>query len=158
MNTCRRRRDSFGRGALPEGADWYAHNVRDNTMRSMTPAQVHQIGLDEVARIQQGMREVAKDLGYQKPTRTLPELKAFFDWVKARDDMYFKSREELLAAYQAFGVNVAPVLPKYFNLRPKADYEVRLVESVPRSLGLLGPVQWAVTRRQSSRHLLRECL
>ena len=121
-------RDSFGRAALPNGADWYAHNVRDNTMRAMTPAQVHQIGLDEVARIQQGMREVARDLGYQKPTRTLPELKAFFDWVKARDDMYFKSREELLAAYQAFGANVAPVLPRYFNLRPKTDYEVRLVE------------------------------
>ena len=121
-------RDTFGRGALPNGAAWYEHNVRDNTMRSMTPAQVHQVGLDEVARIQDGMRAVAKDLGYAKPTRTLPELKAFFEWVKARDDMYFKSKEELLAAYQAFGVNVAPVLPKYFNLRPKADYEVRLVE------------------------------
>jgi len=121
-------RDTFGRGALPKGAAWYEHNVRDNTMRSMTPAQVHRIGLDEVARIQDGMREVAKDLGYKKPTKTLPELKAFFEWVKARDDMYFKSREELLAAYQAFGANVAPVLPKYFNLRPKADYEVRLVE------------------------------
>jgi uncharacterized protein (DUF885 family) len=121
-------RDTFGRGALPKGAAWYEHNVRDNTMRSMTPAQVHQIGLDEVARIQDGMRQVAKDLGYKKPTKSLPELKAFFEWVKARDDMYFKSREELLAAYQAFGANVAPVLPKYFNLRPKADYEVRLVE------------------------------
>ena len=121
-------RDTFGRGALPDGATWYAYNVRDNTLRSMTPAKVHQIGLDEVARIQKGMREVAKDLGYKKPTGTLPELKAFFDWVKARDDMYFKSREELLAAYQAFGVNVAPILPKYFNLRPKTDYEVRLVE------------------------------
>ncbi len=95
----------------------------------MTPAQVHQIGLDEVARIQNGMRAVAKDLGYKKSTKTLPELKAFFDWVKARDDMYFKSREELLAAYQAFDVNVAPLLPKYFNLRPKVGYEVRLVES-----------------------------
>jgi uncharacterized protein (DUF885 family) len=97
-------------------------------MRSMTPARVHQIGLDEVARIQDGMRQVAKDLGYAKSTKTLPELKAFFEWMKARDDMYFKSREELLAAYQAFDVNVAPLLPNYFNLRPKASYEVRLVE------------------------------
>jgi len=121
-------RDSFGRGALPGGAAWYEHNVRDNTMRSMTPAQVHQIGLDEVARIQDGMRAVAKELGYRKSTRTLPELKAFFEWMKARDDMYFKSKEELLAAYQAFGANVAPILPKYFNLRPTTDYEVRLVE------------------------------
>jgi uncharacterized protein (DUF885 family) len=121
-------RDTFGMGALPNGAAWYAHKVHDNTTRSLSPAQVHQIGLDEVARLQNGMREVAKDLGYPKPVKTLPEFKVFFDWVKARDDMYFKSREELLSAYQAFGANVAPLLPNYFNLRPKADYEVRLVE------------------------------
>jgi uncharacterized protein (DUF885 family) len=121
-------RDTFGMGALPNGAAWYAHKVHDNTTRSMSPAQVHQIGLDEVARIQDGMRSVAKELGYTKPTKSLPELKAFFDWMKARDDMYFKSREELLSAYQAFDVNVAPLLPNYFNLRPKAAYEVRLVE------------------------------
>jgi uncharacterized protein (DUF885 family) len=121
-------RDTFGMGALPDGAAWYAHKVHDNTTRSLSPAQVHQIGLDEVARIQDGMRGVASDMGYDKPVKTLGELKAFFDWVKARDDMYFKSREELLKAYQDFGANVAPKLPNYFNLRPKADYEVRLVE------------------------------
>jgi uncharacterized protein (DUF885 family) len=121
-------RDTFGMGALPNGAAWYAHKVHDNTTFSMSPAQVHQIGLDEVARIQDGMRAVARELGYDKPVKTLPELKAFFDWMKARDDMYFKSREELLAAYQAFDVNVAPLLSNYFNLRPKASYEVRLVE------------------------------
>ena len=121
-------RDTFGMGALPNGAAWYAHKVHDNTTRSMTPAQVHQIGLDEVARIQDGMRAVAKDLGYTKPTKSLTELKAFFDWMKARNDMYFASREELLAAYQKFHSDVDPLLPKYFNLRPKADYEVRLVE------------------------------
>jgi uncharacterized protein (DUF885 family) len=121
-------RDTFGLGALPNGASWYEHNVRDNTLRSMTPARVHQIGLDEVARIQDGMRAVAKDLGYTKPVKSPAELKALFEWMKARDDMYFNSREELLSTYQGFGANVAPLLPKYFNLRPKTGYEVRLVE------------------------------
>ena len=121
-------RESFGIGALPSGAAWYEHKVRDNTTRSMTPARAHQIGLDEVARIQDGMRDVAKDLGYTKSVKSLPELKAFFEWMKARADMYFKSREELLSTYQTFGANVAPLLPEYFNLRPKTDYEVRLVE------------------------------
>src|SRR4051812_33953587 len=121
-------RDSFGLGAQPDGAAWYAEKVHENTTRSLTPAQVHQLGLDEVARIQDGMRRVAKELGYRKPVKSLAELKAFFDWMKARDDMYFASREELLGAYQKFHVEVDPLLPKYFNLRPKADYEVRLVE------------------------------
>ena len=134
-------RATFGKGALPGGAEWYAHDVRDSTMRSLTPAQAHQIGLDEVARIQDGMRGVAQDLGYQKPVKTLPELKAFFDWVKARDDMYFKSREELLSTYQAFGANVAPALPKYFNLRPKTEYEVRLVEPFREASASAGQYQ-----------------
>src|SRR5882672_1456259 len=89
-------RETVGLGALPNGAAWYAHKVHDNTTHSMNPAQVHQIGLDKVARIQDGMRAVAKDLGYMKSTKTLPLLKAFFEWMKARDDMYFTSREELL--------------------------------------------------------------
>jgi uncharacterized protein (DUF885 family) len=121
-------RDTFGMGALPNGAAWYASKVHDNTTRTLTPAQAHQIGLDEVTRIQDGMRQVAKELGYQKPTRSLPELKAFFEWMKARNDMYFTSREELLGAYQKFHGEVDPLLPKFFNLRPKTDYEVRLVE------------------------------
>ena len=120
-------RDTFGMGALPNGAAWYAQKVHTNTTHSLNPAQVHQIGLDEVARIQDGMRAVAKDLGYTKPTKTLPELKAFFEWMKARDDMYFSSREELLSAYQKFHSDVDPLLPAYFNLRPKSNYEVRLV-------------------------------
>jgi uncharacterized protein (DUF885 family) len=89
---------------------------------------VHQIGLDEVARIQNGMRAVAKDLGYAKPVKSAAELKAFFEWMKSRDDMYFSSREELLTTYQGFGASVAPLLPTYFNLRPTTGYEVRLVE------------------------------
>jgi uncharacterized protein (DUF885 family) len=134
-------RDTFGRGALPAGAAWYEHNVRDNTMRSMTPARVHQVGLDEVARLQDGMRQVAKELGYKESVKSLAELHGFFDWMKARDDMYFKSREELLAAYQAFGRGVAPALPTYFNLRPKTDYEVRLVEPFREASASAGQYQ-----------------
>jgi uncharacterized protein (DUF885 family) len=134
-------RDTFGMGALPGGAAWYAHKVHDNTTRSLSPAQVHQIGLDEVARLQDGMREVAKDMEYTKPVKSLAELKEFFSWVKARDDMYFKSREELLKAYQEFGVNVAPKLPTWFNLRPKADYQVRLVEEFREASASSGSYQ-----------------
>jgi uncharacterized protein (DUF885 family) len=134
-------RDTFGMGALPNGAAWYAHKVHDNTMRSLTPAKVHQIGIDEVARIQNGMREVAKELGYTKPVKTVAELKAFFAWMKDREDLYFKSRQELLKAYQDFDVNVAPLLSNYFNLRPKAPYEVRLVEEFREASASAGSYQ-----------------
>jgi len=134
-------RDTFGMGALPNGAAWYAQKVHTNTTHSLTPAQVHQIGLDEVARIQDGMRAVAKDLGYTKPTKSLLELKSFFEWMKARNDMYFSSREELLSAFQKFHSDVDPLLPTYFNLRPKSNYEVRLVEPFREASASAGSYQ-----------------
>ena len=90
---------------------------------------MHQIGLDEVARIQDGMRAVAKDLGYPKPTKSLPELKAFFDWMKARDDMYFKSREELLARVPGVRRRTSRRCCRTTSTCARRPaYEVRLVE------------------------------
>ncbi len=134
-------RDTFGLGALPNGKAWYEHKVRANTTRTLTPAAVHQIGLDEVARIQQEFRKVARELGYRKLGAKAGDLKEFFAWMKARDDMYFGSREQLLAAYQGFDANVAPLLPNYFNLRPKAGYEVRLYEPFREASSSAGSYQ-----------------
>ena len=125
-------------GALPNGAAWYAHKVHDNTTLSMSPAQVHQIGLDEVARIQDGMRAVAKDLGYTKPTKTLPELKAFFEWMKARDDMYFTSREELLVGLPEIPQRRRSAAADVFQ--PASQEQLRSApgRAVPRSVGVVG--------------------
>ena len=157
-NTCRRRaRPSAGARcrAAPPGTS--TDGARQHHAHA-DAAQVHQIGLDEVARIQDGMRAVAKDLGYTKPIKTLPELKAFFEWMKARDDMYFKSREELLAAYQAFGAERRAAAAEVFQ--PAAEDRLRSAagRAVPRSVGVVGPVPGAVARRQACRHLLRECV
>jgi len=134
-------RDTVGMGALPNGAAWYNQKVHDNTTRSMNAAQIHEIGLAEVARIQDGMRGVASEVGYDKPVKSLTELKAFFEWMKARPDMYFGSKDELLAAYQKFHDAVDPVLPAFFNLRPKTNYEVRLVESYREQSASAGSYQ-----------------
>ena len=72
--------------------------------------------------------------------------------------MYFTSREELLAAYQKFHSDVDPLLPTYFNLRPKTDYEVRLVEPFREASASSGSVPGPVARRQTQRRVLRERL
>src|SRR3546814_2277886 len=45
-------RDTVSLSALPDGEAWYAFNVKQQTTTDLSPAQIHQIGLDEVARIQ----------------------------------------------------------------------------------------------------------
>lgn len=116
-------RDTVGLGALPGGAEWYAFLVRQNTTTELTPEQIHQIGLDEVARIQAEMRKVQAELGIEG---SLPE---FFAAMKANPSHYFTSEDELLEAYRAFRAQVDPKLPALFDLQPKADFEIRAVEA-----------------------------
>jgi uncharacterized protein (DUF885 family) len=132
-------RSTVGISALPDGQAWYAYLVRDNTTTQLTAAEIHAIGLAEVARIQQAMHAVGTELGYRPKANTgLTEL---FAWIKARPEMYFKSREELLASYRAFRAGVDPLLPQYFNLRPKADYEIRTYEPFREAAASAGSYQ-----------------
>ncbi len=133
-------RDTYGLAALPNGQAWYAYLVRDNTTTSLTPAEIHQIGLDEVARIQREMLVVAQELGFQTPEGG-NALTSFFQWMKDRSDMYFASRDELLTNYRAFRAQVDPLLPQYFNLRPRADYEIRPYEPFREASAAAGSYQ-----------------
>ena len=60
-------RDSVGLLDVPNGEQWYAHNVRLITTTDLTPAEIHQIGLDEVARIHGEMRGVMDEVGFDVP-------------------------------------------------------------------------------------------
>ncbi|TMQ02548.1 MAG: DUF885 domain-containing protein [Deltaproteobacteria bacterium] len=57
------------------------------------------------------------------------ELKEYFASLKANPAMYFKTEDELLAAYREFRRTVEPLLPKLFEVKPKADFEIRPVEA-----------------------------
>lgn len=116
-------RDSVGLSALPDGAAWYAYRAARSTTTQLTPEQIHQIGLDEVARIQGEMRALQTEMGIAG------ELSALFAQVKSADDAFFPSEEALLTAYRDFRGTVDPLLPALFDLAPKADFEIRAVES-----------------------------
>jgi uncharacterized protein (DUF885 family) len=116
-------RQSVGLDALPGGKAWYAYLVRRSTTTSLTPDEIHQIGLAEVERIHGQMREVMEKVGFKG------SLKAFFRSLKKNPAMYFKSEAELLAAYRDFRKTVEPLLPRLFAIQPKADFEIRPVEA-----------------------------
>src|SRR5262249_50815689 len=56
--------DTVGLGGLPGGAAWYAYRVREQTTTDMTPEQIHQLGLAEVARIHGEMKRVMESVGF----------------------------------------------------------------------------------------------
>jgi uncharacterized protein (DUF885 family) len=116
-------RTTVGLDALPDGAAWYAYNVRTITTTDYTPAQIHAIGLAEVERIHGEMREVMRKVGFKG------DLKAFSEYMQKDARFFFDDREKLIAGYVDIKRRVAPALPKLFERIPAADYEVRAVEA-----------------------------
>lgn len=115
-------RETHGMAALPNGEEWYAFLVKETTTTDLTPAEIHQIGLDEVKRIHDEMRGVMRDTGFEG---TLHE---FFEFMNEDPRFIAKTQEELLAGYRAMKDRIAPRLPELFDVMPEADYEVRPVE------------------------------
>ncbi len=115
-------RDSVALSALPDGEAWYAFNAKTNTTTDKTPAEIHQIGLDEVARIHGEMTAVMQQVGFKG------ELQDFFKHLTTSNEFKFKSEQALLDAYNALRARTEAGVPALFSLTPKAGFEIRPVE------------------------------
>lgn len=115
-------RAGVGLGSLPNGAQWYASDVHQNTSTQLTPAQVNQRGLDEVARLQGEIRVLMKQ------TRFKGSLQDFFKFMRTDKRFAFKDADAMLARYREIQQQTQHNLPKLFSLLPSAKLEVRAVE------------------------------
>jgi len=115
-------RTTVGWSDLPEGAAWYRWRIRGATTMDMPPERIHQVGLDEVARIRTAMTAVKQQVGFQG------DLDAFFKHLEDDPQFYFADEQELLGAYRDVKRRIDALLPKLFSDFPKADYEIRPVE------------------------------
>jgi len=115
-------RTTVGLDALPDGKAWYEQRVRDITTTDLTPAQIHEIGLAEVKRIQGEMASVMQKVGFEG------SLDEFFRFLNTDPQFVWPTREALIAGYVDIKNRVNPELPRLFEELPKADYEVRAVE------------------------------
>jgi uncharacterized protein (DUF885 family) len=115
-------RTTDGMGALPNGAAWYANNVRQSTTSDLTPAQIHQIGLDEVARIHEQIQAVMKQVKFRGA------MQKFFKYMQTDKRFTFQDEAALLAYYRGLEAKVDARVPQLFSLTPKAKFEIRPVE------------------------------
>lgn len=114
-------RDTTAIADLPDGEAWYAYQVKTMTTTNMTPDEIHQFGVDEVARIHGEMRGVMGEVGFEG------ELADFFKHLEAEERFYYDNEEELLQGYRDLQAKVNEALPALFDIFPKADYEVKPV-------------------------------
>lgn len=116
-------RTSSGYDAVPNGQAYYAHQIKTYTTTNMTAAEIHQLGLDEVARILSEMEKIKAEVGYTD------DLKSFFNYVRNNKDlMPFTERQQVLDNFNAIHQRMIPQLEKLFDVTPKTKFEVRRTE------------------------------
>ncbi|WP_115539937.1 DUF885 domain-containing protein [Xanthomonas campestris] len=115
-------RDTAGLAALPNGAAWYAYDVRQSTTSDLTPAQIHQTGLDEVARLQGEIQNVAKQVKFRG------NLPKFYKFMQTDKRFVFRSESELLDAYRGLQSRVQAAVPRLFATQGIPALDVRPVE------------------------------
>jgi uncharacterized protein (DUF885 family) len=113
---------------LPDGEAYYAHLLRSNTTTDMPAASIHEVGLQEVTRIETGMTTILEHLGYEgfeSAPRMLQEISRKEGTHYSNTD---EGRAECLEDYQHILSEINQKLAPVFGIRPKA---VLKVERVP---------------------------
>jgi uncharacterized protein (DUF885 family) len=116
-----RGRTEPGLWSLPDGAERYAVVARRQTTINRTPEEIHRIGLEHVARIEEEMNTVARKLEFTS-------WEALNASIEKDPKRHFHSREEVLALYRKKIDRMKPELPRLFGRLPKADLIVLPVE------------------------------
>ncbi|MBL0923407.1 MAG: DUF885 domain-containing protein [Sphingomonadaceae bacterium] len=109
-----------------DGAGYYAERLANYTTTDMTPDQIHELGLAQVARIHNEMRSVQKKMGVKG------DLKAYFNYMRTDPRFYAPNTDEGRALYLAETQKaydaINPLLPKWFGVLPQAPLVVKRVE------------------------------
>ena len=114
-------RTTLAASALPDGAAYYRMKIRDFTTLDLTPDQIHDIGLREVARISGEMNATIKATGF---TGDFP---AFLQFLRTDPRFYAKTPEELLARAAWICKRMDGKLPSLFKTLPRLPYTVQPV-------------------------------
>ena len=112
---------------LPNGKEWYQNRLNWFTTTDLTADQVHQIGLENVERIHNAMRDIMKQVGFEGT------LNEFFEFMRNDEQFYYpdtdEGRQRYMTEAKALIDTMEAALPEYFGLKPKAPMIVKRVEA-----------------------------
>lgn len=117
---------NHGVWALPDGAAFYAWSARMHTSTDMTPAQIHQLGLDEVARIEAEMNDILVAQGLAEGS-----VGARVQQISVRPDQLYPDtdagRAAIIADFTRIIAEVDAGIDEHFNVRPRQGVTVERV-------------------------------
>ncbi|MCW6027091.1 DUF885 family protein [Stenotrophomonas sp. SRS1] len=107
--------------ALPDGKAYYRAQIREFVTRDMSPAQIHQIGLDEVARLRAEMQQVMDEVGYKG------SFADFLTFLRTDPQFYAKTPQELLNHAAWIAKTMDGNLGRYFGRVPRQRFTIKPV-------------------------------
>ncbi len=114
-------RENVAASSLPDGKALYAQRAGFYTTTSLSPDEIHDIGLKEVARIRAEMEKVREEVKFAG------DLPAFFTHLRSDPKFFQPTPAALLTAYRDVSKRIDPELIKVFNVNtmPRMPYGVR---------------------------------
>ncbi len=111
-------RTEIGVSEIPEGKEYYQNRLNYYTTLDLSAEEVHQIGLDEVERINAEMNTAMKAAGFEG------SFEAFLEFLRTDEQFYAKTPEELLKEARDIAKRIDAKLPAYFKTLPRKPYGV----------------------------------
>lgn len=111
-------REDIAASSLPNGVAFYQNRLEHYTTLQLSPAEVHQTGLAEVARIRAEMQQVIDSLGFEG------SFADFINYLRTDPQFYPTSADELLRYAAWLSKRADAQLPRFFNLLPRTPYGV----------------------------------
>jgi uncharacterized protein (DUF885 family) len=108
---------------MPGGQAYYEALLANYTTTNMTAAQIHDLGLSEVARIHGEMKTIMAKVGFKGT------LNQFFEHLRTSPQYYHTTREAYLADVDTHVKAMEARLPAFFNTIPKSALQVKAVEA-----------------------------
>lgn len=114
-------RSTAGIGSIPNGRNAYAILARFYTTTAQGPDEIHKLGLAEVGRIENEMRQLIRQAGF---TGSIPDYERHLD---ALPDQHFHNKEEMLVYARNAAKIIEPDLPNQFRKIPQLLYGIRII-------------------------------
>lgn len=111
-------RDSIAASDWPKGRDYYQNRLEHYTTLKLTPEQVHQTGLEEVARIRAEMQNIISRVGFKG------SFAEFIQFLRTDPQFYVKTPNDLLKEASFIAKKIDAELPKFFKTLPRTPYGV----------------------------------
>jgi uncharacterized protein (DUF885 family) len=123
-----------GCSSLPSGLQAYTTLLKCHTTTDLTPDEVHEIGLQEVAKIEaRYVNEVLLPLGFEPNKFT-----DFVEFVRTDKQFYVDSAEALVQVYKDTCKKIDVIIPEYFNEIPKSPLQICTKSGGPAAYYLAG--------------------